>query len=289
MIQINSFAVIGGDRRQAEMAESLVEDGYTVFAAAMEGAIFFNGVQKASLQQAVENSQAVILPLPVSVDGKTLNAPLSDQRIPLDDSFAHLLSDKKVFCGMAPRLVRTSDLWNGAAVYDYSAQEEFAVRNSVPTAEGAIEIAMREFPGTINGSRCLVAGYGRIGKVLCGMLRGLGAQVTATARKSKDLAWIESSGCRALSTSQLWKTNGYDLIFNTIPQMVFDAHTLARCAGDALVIDLASAPGGVDFEAAKRLGIRAIQALSLPGKCAPRAAGQIIKTTVYHMIEEEKE
>lgn len=289
MIQINSFAVIGGDQRQAEMAESLTEDGYTVFAAAMEGAIFFNGVQKTTLQQAVENSQAVILPLPVSVDGKTLNAPLSAQRIKLDDELAHLLAEKKVFCGMASRLTRTSDLWQGVPVYDYSAQEEFAVRNSVPTAEGAIEIAMREYPGTINGSRCLVAGYGRIGKVLCGMLRGLGAQVTAAARKPKDLAWIESAGCRAIPTSQLWNTGGYDLIFNTVPQMVFDAHTLARCAGDALVIDLASAPGGVDFEAAKRLGIRTIQALSLPGKCAPRAAGKIIKTTVYHMLEEEIE
>ena len=70
--------------------------------------------------------------------------------------------------------------------------------------------------------------------------------------------------------------------------MVFDAHTLARTAVNALVIDLASAPGGVDYEAAKRLSIKAVHALSLPGKAAPKSAGIIIKNAVYNMIREEK-
>ena len=47
--------------------------------------------------------------------------------------------------------------------------------------------------------------------------------------------------------------------------------------------------GGVDFEAAGRLGINAQRALSLPGRVAPQAAGEIIKTTIYHMIEEGAE
>ena len=59
---------------------------------------------------------------------------------------------------------------------------------------------MREFPGTINGARCLVTGFGRIGKVLAVMLRGLGADVTVSARKAQDLAWIELFGCRAVQT-----------------------------------------------------------------------------------------
>ena len=50
-----------------------------------------------------------------------------------------------------------------------------------------------------------------------------------------------------------------------------------------MLIDLASKPGGVDFSAAKELGIHAVQALSLPGKTAPRAAAEIIKNTIYNI------
>lgn len=286
MVQINTFGVIGGDKRQIAMAESIAEDGYTVFAAGMEQAQFIHGVQKATLEETIDSSEVIILPLPATVDKKTLNAPFSAAKIVLDEDFARMLQHKKVFCGMAPGLTKTSDLWNQIAVADYFDREEFTVKNAVPTSEGAIEIAMREYPGTINGSKCLVAGFGRIGKVLSRMLHGLGADVSVSARKPQDLAWIELDGYNPVSNAKLCETKGYDIIFNTVPAMVFDAHTLARTAGDSLVIDLASAPGGVDFEAAKRLGIRAIQALSLPGKVAPKAAGEIIKTTIYNMIEE---
>lgn len=286
MVQINTFGVIGGDKRQIAMAESIAEDGYTVFAAGMEQAQFLHGIQKATLEETIENSEAIILPLPATVDKKTLNAPFSAARIVLDEEFAKMLMKKKVFCGMASQLAKTCDVWKQIHVSDYFDREEFTVKNAVPTSEGAIEIAMREYPGTINGSKCLVAGFGRIGKVLSRMLSGLGANVTVSARKPQDLAWIELDGYQPVPTAKLCDTKGYDIIFNTVPAMVFDAHTLARTAGDALVIDLASAPGGVDFEAAKRLGIQAIQALSLPGKVAPKAAGEIIKTTIYNMIEE---
>ena len=70
--------------------------------------------------------------------------------------------------------------------------------------------------------------------------------------------------------------------------MIFDAHTLARIAQNAIVIDLASMPGGVDLRSAERLGIKTVHALSLPGKVAPKASGIIIKNAVYNIIREEK-
>ncbi len=283
MISINTFGVIGGDKRQVAMAESIAGDGYTVYTAGMEQASFSPGIQKASLEKTVQNSDFLILPLPATVDKKTLNAPFSKEEILLDEKFVRMLEHKKVFCGMLSRLQSTSDLWSRIDASDYFEREEFTVKNAVPTSEGAIEIAMREYPGTINGAKCLVAGFGRIGKVLSRMLQGLGAKVTVSARKPQDLAWIELEGYQAVSTNKLGETQGYDIIFNTIPALVFDACTLAHIVGKSLNIDLASAPGGV---AAQRQGIRAIQALSLPGKVAPKTAGEIIKTTIYHMIEE---
>ena len=286
MISINTFGVIGGDKRQVAMAESIAGDGYTVYTAGMEQASFSPGIQKASLEKTVQNSDFLILPLPATVDKKTLNAPFSKEEILLDEKFVRMLEHKKVFCGMLSRLQSTSDLWSRIDASDYFEREEFTVKNAVPTSEGAIEIAMREYPGTINGAKCLVAGFGRIGKVLSRMLQGLGAKVTVSARKPQDLAWIELEGYQAVSTNKLGETQGYDIIFNTIPALVFDACTLAHIVGKSLIIDLASAPGGVDWEAAQRQGIRAIQALSLPGKVAPKTAGEIIKTTISHMIEE---
>ncbi len=168
---------------------------------------------------------------------------------------------------------------------DYYTREEFAVRNAVPTAEGAVEIAMREYPGTVSGSRCLVAGFGRVGKTLARMLLGIGAQVTVAARKPADLAWIESLGCHPIQTAQIGGGD-YDMIFNTIPAMIFNRHVLSELRGCSLLVDLASAPGGVDFEAAEKIGIKAILAPSLPGRVAPKTAGEIIRDTVCCMMGE---
>ncbi len=289
MIHINSFGIIGGDKRQIALAESISEDGYNVYVAGFEKINFYNGIIKATVNDVILNSDYIILPLPVTKDYITLNAPFSETKIILNDQIAEKMKGKKVYCGMASKLYQTSEIWEEIELYDYFEREEYMVKNAVPTAEGAIEIAMREYYGTINGSKCLVAGFGRIGKVLSSMLEGLGAKVTVSARKPKDLAWIESLGYQAVKTSKISETKGYDLIFNTIPAMTFDAHTLALSAEDSLIIDLASVPGGVDFEAAQRMGIKSIQALSLPGKVAPKAAGEITKFTIYNMIEEDDE
>ncbi len=286
MIDIDNFAVIGGDKRQIAMAKSILSDGYNVYTSGFEKIDLESGIIKLKIDEVILRCKYIILPLPTLTKDFCLNAPYADEKIKIDDSFARRMYGKKVFCGMSDKLVSTSNIWQDINLYDYSKREEFAVNNAVPTAEGAIEIAMHEYSGTINGSRCLVAGFGRIGKVLCKMLHGLGADVIVSARKPKDLSWINILGYKSILTSDICNENEYDIIFNTIPSIVFDSHTLAKSAQKAIVIDLASYPGGVDLNAAKRLKINVISALSLPGKVAPKAAGEIIKNTIYNMIEE---
>ncbi len=287
MMKIDNFAVIGGDKRQIAMAQSIADDGHQVYAVGFDKVNFSNQVIKAELDEAIEKSDYIILPLPVTKDHVTLNAPYSESKITLNDEFAKKLITKKVFCAMKSKLIKTSKIWNSISLYDYFEREEFTVKNAVPTAEGAIEIAMHEYLGTINGSKCLVTGFGRIGKILSRMLSGLGADVTVSARKPQDLAWIELLGYKSVRTSQILQKSKYDIIFNTIPNLIFDYNTLSLCKKDAIIIDLASLPGGVDFKAANKLGIKSIQALSLPGKVAPKAAGEIIKLTIYNMIQED--
>lgn len=286
MFFINSFGIIGGDKRQLYCARSIADDGCSVLLSGFDKCGNLMGLENTDIETLAKRSEAIILPLPVTTDGVYLNTPLSDKKIRIDAELAGLLRDKPIFCGMKSKLMTNYNLWSTSRIYDYGEREEFAVENAVPTSEGAIELAMHEYDGTINGSRCLVAGYGRIGRVLSDMLYGLGAKVYVAARKQKDLAFIRAKGMNGVSFGNL--AGSYDIIFNTVPHLVFDSHTLARTATGAIVIDLASLPGGVDFDAAKRLSVKAIHALSIPGKVAPKAAGIIIRNAVYNIIEEEE-
>ena len=68
-----------------------------------------------------------------------------------------------------------------------------------------------------------------------------------------------------------------------------DGDILREISKDALLIDLASKPGGVDFSLAKELGLNVVWALSLPGKCAPITSGEIIKNTITNILKEMEE
>ena len=286
MINTDGFAVVGGDARQLAMAESILADGYDVYMVGFENIELKEGLISCSLKEALKKAEHILLPVPTVGIDSHLNAPYSRTKINLDDDFTRKMSGKKVFCGVSKKLIATSEIWKNINIKDYSTRDDFAISNAVPTAEGAIGIAMFEFKGTIHGARCLVAGFGKVGKALCTALNGLGARVTASARKAEDLAWIKALRYKAIQTSEIATRADFDIIFNTIPSLIFDEKTLAKLNPGTIIIDLASLPGGVDFETAKSLGFNVIHALALPGKVAPKTAGEIIKNTVYNMIEE---
>ena len=281
---VRSFGIIGGDRRQLFLAKSLKEDGYEVGLAGFDR--LADAGPSCSVEVAVEQSDAVIFPLPSVADDKSVNAPFADNKIFLSDSVLDILCAKPLFAAMSQRLTGAYPKLKSALIYDYAARDDFAVRNAVPTAEGALELAMREYEGTVFGSRSLVTGFGRIGKVLARRLLSLGSEVTVCARKTSDLAFIESMCCHAVSFADFKTAHDYDLIFNTVPALIFDKTLLDNTDRTAIMIDLASLPGGIELDHARKLGINAHRALGLPGKCAPKTAGEIIKKTVLSIIEE---
>lgn len=279
-----NFGVVGGDQRQLYLARSLMADGFGVRVSCLEDPAA--PLPQTDLAQLAAESQYIVLPLPATRDGRTLNAPLSPREISLDDGFARLFSGKTVLGGMLGPLTSSSALWRAADCHDYYAREELVAGNACLTAEGAVGLAIHEYKGALGGSRCLVTGYGRIGRALCGMLRGMGAQVDCAARKAKDLTLIRASGCEALAYREL--RDRYDLIFNTVPALVLDERVLAAQSPEGLILELASPPGGVDLEAAGRLGLRVLPAPSLPGRLSPKASGELIKEAVYHILEEKQ-
>ncbi len=281
------FWVVGGDLRQVRLAQLLQMDGHTVQTYAMEHRETKEALSGSDTLDGIERCDCVILPLPAVGEGGILNAPLSDRKVPLS-AVAGRLKPGQILCGgkLDAEFVRSARE-TGCRVYDYFEREELAVKNAVPTVEGAIQIAMEELPTTLFGARVLVIGYGRIGRLLAHRLKGLGARVTVSARSFRDLAWIEAYGYCAEHTDQLagWLCS-YDLIINTVPAQVLGEAALEDVSSDCLIIDLASRPGGVDFESAAALGLKVIWALSLPGKVAPLSSGQIIRDTVYHILQE---
>ena len=230
---------------------------------------------------------ALVLPMPVSDDGVLVNAPFSSRELPLRSLLPCLKPDALVFGG---KFGKARDIFEeaGFPVIDYLAAEELAASNAIPTAEGAVQILLEEMPRTIHGSRILVLGFGRIGTRLAYILRALGAEVTVAARQAADRSRAQMLGCDAVDLPQI-EAGAFDILCNTIPAKVVNAEMLSAMKPDALVLDLASKPGGVDLDAAQTLNRRVIWALSLPGKTAPVTAGEIIARTVTHLIEERRD
>lgn len=282
-----TFAVVGGDLRYVYLAGALAEDGYKVIAVGFDNTDLPPCVAGCTdAAQAITLSDAVILPMPVSTDGKLINAPFSRLCLPLEQVYAAVKPTQLVFGGGVSTDVCEAFTRREVVIQDYLKREELAVRNAVPTAEGAIQLALEELPVTIDGSSCLITGYGRIGKVLARLLISMGAKVTVAARKCADRAWARVQGCRAVHTDELATLPSFDAVFNTVPTLLFDRRVLSSLDRRTLIVDLASRPGGVDFNAAADLHLKTVWALSLPGRVAPKTAADIIKTTVMNMVRE---
>ncbi len=286
------LALIGGDLRQMVTAKTLAAEGYEVAVYAMDtyAGDWGSVTRAATLQSAVGGADLVVLPLPVTQDDERLHCPLTRHTVLLTEVFDALQTGQRVVGGKISTHVRALAESRGVAISDYLQREELAVANAVPTAEGALAIAMAEVPYTIHGARCLILGYGRVAKALAKTLSAVGAVVTVAARKPQDLAWIDVGGQIPLPFSDLIQGDAplaYDIVFNTVPEQIVGADLLARLPDDVLLLDLASAPGGFDHAWAKEHGYHVIWALSLPGKTAPVTAGRIISDSIRYILTEE--
>lgn len=283
-----NFLIAGGDLRQVYTAKALSQE-YNVYALGLSKNHI--NTDKINLIENIDDVpyevDHIILPLPVSQDGEYINAPFSSRKIAASELIPHIKNGGIVFGGKFDDASRKIFINSGIETIDYFDREELNVLNAVPTAEGAVQIAMEETASTIYGQNILITGFGRISKVLIKILNGMGANVTVTARKYSDLAWAEIYGCKSVHTSSLHECiDKFDIIFNTVPAVLFDEYMLNKLRKDTLMIDLASKPGGVDFDIAGKLGLKVIWALSLPVKVAPVSSGEIIAGTVLNILKE---
>jgi len=286
-----AVAMLGGDARQVILAERLEALGARVKAV---GVPFpdkrCRGIEICrEISEGLEGVQAVILPVPGVNDRGELYTVLPDRPLILSGELLSCLpAGTPVLVGMARKILREMTDRCNLRLIELMGLDEVAILNSIPSAEGAVQMAMENSSITIHGSSSLVLGFGRTAITLARLLAAMGSRTTVVARNSAHRARAVEMGLGAADFPQLGDAAAKaDFLYNTVPAMVLDKDALGRVSAEALIIDLASPPGGTDFEEAQRLGIKAILAPGLPGKVAPKTAGRILADVVPRILVEE--
>lgn len=282
------YAVIGGDMRNICLTELLKKDYQYVEIYGFEKSGKPWAVKNSPLDFVLDGARVIVCGIPLLSENNYIFAPLSKEKLTLSEVFEKVSENTLFIAGKIPPNVVKQFAEKNVKCLDIADREELAVLNAVPTSEGAIHILLQELPTTLMGSRILVVGFGRIGKILSKMLHGFGVEVWAAARKYSDIAWIEAQGFKPVHINQLARyVSDMDAIVNTVPSLIITREILEKTRSDCYLLDLASVPGGIDFKAAETFGLKTNWALGLPGKIAPMTAGDIIRRTIYNIIEEE--
>lgn len=278
------FLILGGDNRSLYLGEYLENQGFKVCYFA------FNHTEcYGSLEEAINASDIIILPLPFTKDRFTLNTPLFDDSVLISDILVLLSHKKTVFGGQLPKSFCEELDSKNCPYCDYFLLDELAIYNAVPTAEGIVQVLIEELPITIHGMKCAVLGYGRVGKVLADTLFFLGADVTIFARKQSAFAEIHAASMKYRHFEELTtQINDYDVMINTVPVRIIGGAQLSKLNPECVLVEVASAPFGIDFQAAKERAFKVVKAGSLPGKVAPKTAGEIIGRSILPMIKGSK-
>ncbi len=160
--------------------------------------------------------------------------------------------------------------------------EIYAQENAELTAEGAIYYAMEKAPFALKNSVLLVIGYGRIGKQLTKLLRGLGAEVIVAARREESRL---AAGKNSISIDEIQSILGKtDCILNTVPFPILSESSLKLVKQTAYLFELASRPYGIDLKAAARLHLNAYLESGIPGRYCPQSAAETIFRYLERMV-----
>ena len=289
-VEFMIFALCGGDERTVRLAGLLLADGHGVRAWALEDAPLPEGVRRfESASECCAAADCVVLPMPLSSRRGLLNAPYSPEPRCLMELFPAIEPDIPVLAGVVGESARQLAEESGLELADYGALESFRAANSLATAEGAIGVLLRETETVLCSRRALIIGAGRISRALAPRLAALGMRVTVASRGADKRAWYAAMGFSVCDTGLIRAAlPAVDIVINTAPALTLTASRLTELGENALVLDLASAPGGVDFDAARAFGIRAMSAPGLPGKWSPESAAAAVRDAIYAILGDER-
>lgn len=296
MVYQYDAAIIGGDLRQSYLALILKQSGFKVIAYGLDTIIHdFNLNITDSAKYAIASGKTIIAPIPISRDkkyitGLDVNNQTELKKLSVEKFLSYLQPEHYLIGGNISGEVIDYCNKLGIGFFDLMKNDDIALLNAVATAEGAIAEAIIKSSGNLHQSKGLVLGYGRCGKVLSAKLHNLGMHVTVAARNNGALLEAYTN---CLDIIRLYDEDldicEFDFIFNTIPAQILDKSLLLNLSPDAVVIDIASAPGGVDYEAARELKLNVHSCLGIPGKIAPKASAKILAGAIIPILKERSD
>jgi dipicolinate synthase subunit A len=270
------IGMLGGDKREQEIARLAAATGAQVrahgFPWPQQG---IPGVQQLNDPAAVLNgARFALFPIPGIAASGALFAPAAP---------APIVPDRTMLAGMAPRAhiilgwADTNLKAHAAALainlHEYEWDRSLMLQRTPAIIEGLLKIVIENTAITIHSANACVVGQGTIGAVLARYLVALGAHTHVAARNAEQWAAAYVAGATPhLLTELPALAPSLDLVFSTVPSRVVGEDVLSRLPQTALIVDLAAPPGGVDFEAAKRLGLNAMWGRGL-GSRAPVTVG----------------
>ncbi len=282
------FALIGGDLRIAYLAEELTEEGNICTGYGLAESKPSETVKKAeSMKEAILNADYIITPVPFSRNQRDITNHAKEGDFSIRTVIGCLGKGHVLFGGGISPVVKEYCMEKQIPYFDFMEMEGVSVKNAVATAEGSIAEAIKASPVNLHGSKCLILGYGRCGKILADKLMGMKAFVTVAARKEEQLSLAYAFGYHSLHLEDINSViASFAFIFNTIPSLVLPEKRLKLLNRNTVIIDIASKPGGTDFEAAKELGLEAKLCLGLPGIYAPKTSASILAKAISNSILE---
>ena len=266
------LSIIGGDLRTVKLIKLLAQDENTIKVWGFE-----------NNEEILKLKEIILGPTPFTKDKKYVCTQYTNQKLKIEELTKNL-KGKLLLAGSIP-----NNVLDKVEAIDILKDENLVILNAISTVEGTINIAIKETQKNLYKSNILVIGYGRIGKILVDRLNAFKANVYCSAR-GKDITWIDTFGGKSIKYEDLnEQLNKFDIIINTVPVLILDKERLKLLDKDVLLIDIASAPGGIDFNVAQDLKIKTIWELGIPGKIAPLSSAEYIKETIYNILKRKED
>lgn len=281
--------VIGGDGRYIELIRQLqlLKNLNISLVGFDQLEQSFTGLKQIDLKEIdMDKVDIVILPITGTDETGNVEVVFSDHKIHLSEEwFQQLNPGTKVFTGITNNYLNYVTENASLTLIPLLNRDDIAILNSIPTAEGTVMMAMEHTDFTIHSSKVVVVGFGRVGHTVARTFAALGAKVAVSARSKKDLARIKEMGLEPIDIKTLPESvSDCDILINTVPALVVTKETIKQLPSHSIIIDIATRPGGTDFDYAKKRGIRAILSKSLPGIVAPKTAGKILAEVIIEHI-----
>lgn len=281
---MRNIVIIGGDKRQRYLKDYLTEIGYNI----SSYGLFDWDDDTDKLKSMIGEDSAIILPLPATRNDKTIVMPFSKREISIDRLMSLLGKNNIVFGGIIKGELLSRLRETDIPFVDYY-DNEFIEKNAVLTAFGALKILLEHIDFALPLGKYAITGYGRVAKETASLLTSLSCDVTVFARNSSQRDDAMIKGCKAEPLTQLPLQSGkFDIVINTVPSNVINEDAICNMKKNCKIIELASAPYGLDFDMARNHSIDVVKAFSLPGKYTPKTAGEIIGKKVCNTLHKEE-